>query len=203
MPEPVVLYPCMRNICGRVTTSIPSPRDVARKYGPIVHTWVVSGRRPVKNAVREGAQTAMDTKALRICVPLAASRLRFGVIARPPYTSRAVPRSSTTLHTCNGSEVSRSESTCLTIYVELPACVASSTTPTCPHAADTGTPRSQDGVRAHMKRTLGFPTPPAPAAGPASAMPDSTLRLDSRRSGSVAIAAGRAECPSSPSRVSE
>jgi len=98
VPAPVVLYPCMRNICGRVTTSIPSPRDVARKYGPIVHTWVVSGRRPVKNAVLEGAQTAMDTKALRICVPLAASRLRFGVIASPPYTSRAVPRSSTTLH---------------------------------------------------------------------------------------------------------
>jgi hypothetical protein len=30
---------------------MPSPREVSRKYGPMVQTWVVSGRMPVKNAV--------------------------------------------------------------------------------------------------------------------------------------------------------
>lgn len=79
------------------------------KNSPQAHTFAVkrrsSGKQQretalavhTKNAVREGAQTAMETKALRIWVPLAASRLRFGVMASPPYTSSAVPRSSTTL----------------------------------------------------------------------------------------------------------
>ena len=60
-PEPVVLYPLDRKNCGSGITCIPSPREVFRKYGPIVQTCVVSGLNPVRNAVREGAQTATDT----------------------------------------------------------------------------------------------------------------------------------------------
>ena len=54
--------------------------------------------------MRLGEHTAMETKARCICAPLAASRFRLGVSASPPYTSSAVPRSSTTMKSTLGLE---------------------------------------------------------------------------------------------------
>ena len=85
MPAPVVRYPFARKSCGSVVIAMPRPsRAECRKYGSMVHTWVVSGRSPVRKAVREGAHTAMETKARWNCVPRAARRSRLGVCAGKP-----------------------------------------------------------------------------------------------------------------------
>jgi hypothetical protein len=76
---------------------MPSPRDVLRKYGPIVHTCVVSGRSPVRNAVRLGLQTAMETCAFWNWTPDAASLARLGAWTGPPYEAITGAKSSTTM----------------------------------------------------------------------------------------------------------
>ena len=61
-PAPTVIYPLFLKYCGSVTQLEPV---VSRKYGPIVQTWDVSGRRPVSSTVRLGAQRAAHMQSVR------------------------------------------------------------------------------------------------------------------------------------------